>query len=146
MAAVEMSPAEWEVMRVVWTKGTAATNEIVAVMQQKRDWAESTIKTLLRRLVGKQALATNKVGRQFVYQPLISEQVAMTQTADELFDHLCEMKQGTVLLGLLQRTILSQGDIQAMQQLLATKAETAPAQVACNCLADQCTCDKEEVK
>ncbi|WP_461215182.1 CopY/TcrY family copper transport repressor [Lacticaseibacillus sp. GG6-2] len=146
MATVEMSPAEWEVMRVVWTKGSAGTNEIIAVMQAKRDWAESTVKTLLRRLVGKKALATVKAGRQFVYHPLISEQVAMTQTTDELFDHLCEMKQGAVLIGLLQRTTLSQKDIQTMQQVLAEKAKTAPVQVACNCLAGECTCEKEEAQ
>lgn len=138
--AEALSPAEWEVMRVVWTKDTASTTDIVAVMQQKRDWAESTIKTLLRRLVAKQALTTSKQGRQFVYTPQIQEQSAMKEAAENLFASLCDMKKGAVLADLLQTTTLSQADIQQMQTILAKKAQTAPKQVACNCLGD-CNCE-----
>ncbi|WP_125708505.1 CopY/TcrY family copper transport repressor [Lacticaseibacillus porcinae] len=143
MATIEMSPAEWEVMRVIWTKTQADTNTIITAMQAKRDWAQSTIKTLLRRLVEKQALTTTKVGRQFMYHPEISEQHAMKQSADTLFDSLCDMKKGAILTDLLQSSPLSRSDIQKMQAVLAEKAKTAPEQVACNCLADNCECEKE---
>ena len=143
MASIEMSPAEWDVMRVIWTKSQADTNTIIEALQAKRDWAQSTIKTLLRRLVDKQALTTTKVGRQFMYHPEISEQHAMQQSANTLFDSLCDMKKGQILTDLLQSSPLSQSDIAKMQAVLTAKAETAPKQVACNCLADNCECEKE---
>lgn len=138
--AEAMSPAEWEVMRVVWTKGAAATNQIITAMQAKRDWTESTIKTLLRRLVTKQALVTTKDGRQFVYHPQIAETTAMTDAAETLFASLCDMKKGAILTDLVAQVPLSISDIDRMQALLAEKRQTAPAQVACNCLPDECTC------
>ncbi|WP_262315125.1 CopY/TcrY family copper transport repressor [Lacticaseibacillus parakribbianus] len=140
----EMSRAEWEVMRVVWTKGAATSGDIIAVLAQKRDWADSTIKTLLRRLVAKKALATTKAGRQFTYTPRIGEQATMQQEAGDFFARLCDMKKGAVLTTLVQDTTLSQADIAKLQALLATKAKTAPTQVACNCLGDTCTCEMKE--
>ena len=49
----EISDAEWEVMRIVWTLEQAYTSDIIAALKEKKDWSESTIKTLIRRLVNK---------------------------------------------------------------------------------------------
>ncbi|WP_260254736.1 BlaI/MecI/CopY family transcriptional regulator [Levilactobacillus brevis] len=46
-----MTPSEWEVMRIIWTKRSISSLDVIEVMQRKRDWSESTIKTLLGRLV-----------------------------------------------------------------------------------------------
>ncbi|WP_225046502.1 CopY/TcrY family copper transport repressor [Lacticaseibacillus kribbianus] len=144
MAVQEMSRAEWEVMRVVWTKGAATSNDIIAVLGEKRDWSDSTVKTLLRRLVGKGALATTKDGRQFTYTPLIGEQATMQQEAQDFFARLCDMKKGAVLTALVQDTTLSLGDIAKLHAVLNAKAQTAPEEVPCNCLGDACTCEMKE--
>lgn len=95
--AQDMSTAEWELMRVIWTMHEAGSSDIIRVIQSKKDWTESTIKTLLRRLVKKEALTTRKVGRKFIYQPLIGEEEAMDQMTAETFDRLCRMKEDTPL-------------------------------------------------
>ena len=46
-----ISDAEWDVMRIVWTLGTVYTNQVVSQLQAKKDWSESTSKTLMRRVV-----------------------------------------------------------------------------------------------
>lgn len=137
----EITPSEWELMRIVWTKQTIYSRELIELLQQKRDWSESTIKTLLRRLVKKGLLTTEKEDRRFKYTALVSEADAMNETTQQLFDHLCAMKQGTTLYHLIDHLTLSQADIKQLQQLLATKLTTAPAQVACDCLPDECHCD-----
>lgn len=48
-----MTPSEWEVMRIIWTKRSISSLDVIEVMQRKRDWSESTIKTLLGRLTKK---------------------------------------------------------------------------------------------
>lgn len=138
--ATEVTSSEWEIMRVIWTKGAIDTKDIIKIMQEKRDWTESTIKTLLRRLVNKNILTTTKDGRQFVYHTNISESEAMTATVDDVFTRLCNMKKGTVITELLTQTELSQADIKAMQAVLAEKLATAPEKVACDCLPEDCTC------
>jgi CopY/TcrY family copper transport repressor len=143
--AKEMTTAEWEVMRVIWTMGDMHSGEIIKLMQAKRDWTESTIKTLLRRLVEKQALTTQKDGRKFVYHAAVAEQTAMAESGTDLFTHFCNMKKGQVLLHLVQETELSAGDITKLQAALAQKAVNAPETVACNCLpAGGCAANQEE--
>ncbi|MDF9445795.1 BlaI/MecI/CopY family transcriptional regulator, partial [Limosilactobacillus mucosae] len=74
------------------------------------------------------------VGRAFVYEPQVEEQPTMNQAADELFDNLCEMHVGKTLLHVIEKATLSQSDINQLQDLLAKKAATAPAEVPCNCV------------
>lgn len=139
--ATELSGAEWEIMRIVWTLGEAKSTEIVHLMQQSKKWTASTIKTLLRRLVAKGALRTERLGRKFIYHPTIAEKQAMEATTTELFAHMCNMKKGQVITNLVAQTTLSKQDISNLQELLQQKASTAPAKVECNCLPET-DCDE----
>lgn len=147
----EITPAEWEIMRIIWTKGPSHSRELIDLMQQKRDWTESTIKTLLGRLVKKGLLATSNVNRKFVYSTTVGELDAMNLTSQQLFDHLCAMKKGQTLVNLIEHTELTKSDIESLQTLLAQKLTTAPAMVACDCLPtgmesmpDNCDCEEEK--
>ncbi|MBA1434834.1 CopY/TcrY family copper transport repressor [Bombilactobacillus bombi] len=135
----EISNAEWEVMRVVWTLKQATAQEIIANLQQYH-WRPATIKTLIGRLIKKNCLAAHRQQRPFVYYPLVKEEATMNHAADALFSHLCAMKRGQTLFNLLEQTPLTQSDIQKIQTLLEYKAQHAPTQIACNCLlgGEQC--------
>lgn len=129
-----MTPSEWEVMRIIWTKRSVSSLDVIEVMQRKRDWSESTIKTLLGRLTKKNILATTKEGRHFNYRPTVPETAAMDETVTELFQHLCDMKKGAVIINLLAKLNLSKGDIERMQAQLDKKLKDAPSTINCNCL------------
>lgn len=132
---VDISNAEWEVMRIVWTLGSAHSSEIIRQLQAKGNWTESTIKTLLRRLVTKGYLHTDKDGRRFVYRATISESQMMVTETKEMMAHMCNMHKGQMLIDILKDVPLSRSDIQTMQRELKERAQTAPASVKCNCLA-----------
>ena len=74
---VSISEAEWEIMRVVWANKAVTSREVIDILESKMAWKESTIKTLLGRLVDKQALETTKEGRKFIYTAKISENKTM---------------------------------------------------------------------
>ncbi|WP_395317688.1 CopY/TcrY family copper transport repressor [Fructilactobacillus frigidiflavus] len=126
--------AEWNVMRIIWSLGSASTNKIIENLQAESDWKDSTIKTLLARLVKKGFLTSEKAGRQFVYQAVVPEQTAMNQSAEELFSHLCNMKSGKTLIELVKTTEMSKSDLATLQKVIETKMKTAPDEVDCNCL------------
>lgn len=132
--ANDMTTAEWEIMRIIWTKGQANSTEIIKVIQAEKDWSDSTVKTLLRRLVSKAYLRTTSDGRRFIYTPLVAEGDAMQQITNNVFANICTMQQGAVLTNLLEQVTLSQVDIANMQAVLAKKVTTAPVSVACNCI------------
>lgn len=131
---LEITPAEWQVMRIVWTLGETTSNQIITILQRKVDWKPATVKTLLRRLVAKGALSTTRQGRSFIYRPFVAEQSTMNQVADDLFNSICEHCVGQTLNHVVDQAILSQDDIKRLQQTLKEKMATAPETVQCNCV------------
>jgi CopY/TcrY family copper transport repressor len=123
-------------MRIVWTSGEIPTRDIIALAQRKRNWSESTIKTLLTRLTKKGFLTATARSRKLFYTAAVPEISAMDDAANELFDHLCSMKKGSAIINLVQHQTMKKSDIYLLQELLAQKLATAPDTIACDCLPD----------
>ncbi|GAK47163.1 transcription regulator of CopAB ATPases [Secundilactobacillus oryzae JCM 18671] len=140
---LNISDAEWEVMRIVWTLGEAKSHDIIDNLTQKKDWKASTIKTLISRLVKKDYLAADKNANSFTYRPLISQNESNDQVGLSVFDNMCAMCAGHTLLKVVDNVELSKNDIQSLITLLEKRLETAPDEVTCNCLA--MSAGKEEI-
>ena len=135
-----ISNAEWDIMRVVWAQERVTSSAILTILNQKLQWTSSTIKTLLKRLEDKGYLATEKVGKGFVYSALISEQEAIYHQVDELFDKFCPTKHLDIIRHVITRTDMTLDDIEQLQELLEAKKATAVDEVTCTCIPGQCTC------
>ncbi|MDQ7938546.1 CopY/TcrY family copper transport repressor [Lactiplantibacillus sp. WILCCON 0030] len=137
---LEISDAEWEVMRVTWTLGSVTSSQMAEIMAEKMGWKTATVKTLLGRLIKKGALRAEKNGRAFTYYPTVAEQPSMDEAVTTLFGHLCQMRVGQTLTDLVDQLTLSQSDINSLQGLLTEKAKTAPETVDCDCLPGEMKC------
>lgn len=133
-STMEISPAEWQVMRIAWTLQKVTSSQVIKILQRKVDWKPATVKTLLRRLVQKKALKTTKQGRGFIYEPLVKEQATMDAAADDLFSSICEMHVGKTLAHIISEHSLSKSDIATLQSILDKKAINAPDMVDCDCV------------
>ena len=136
-AETNISDSEWEVMRIVWTLNQAYASQIITELQEKNNWSDSTIKTLMRRLVEKGLLKTEKDGRRFIYLPTVSEIDMMKRSTNDLLNKLCDMHKGDVILELLKDSPISKGDLMKMNKVISEKEKTAPEMVPCNCLKDK---------
>lgn len=137
---IQISPAEWEVMRVVWTAKQVTSKEIGEVLNEKMEWKPATTKTLIGRLVKKGMLHTEADGRSFLYSPTVSEEETMHESGSRLLETICLAKAGSMLAGMIEEASLSQTDIENLQILLNEKKQTAPEIVKCACLPGQCDC------
>lgn len=129
-----ISEAEWEVMRIVWTLGEIHTGDVIEQLQAKKNWSESTIKTLMGRLVKKGLLQTRKDGRRFVYSATVTQVQMMIKVTNELMSHMCDMHKGQVLIEILKNMPLSKRDITTIEAELDHKKVNAPSTIDCNCL------------
>lgn len=131
---LNISDAEWEVMRIVWTLGQAGSSQIIDQLQAKNDWTESTIKTLLRRLCQKGYLTTKKDGRKFIYSATVSQTEMMYEETKAMLNKMCDMHKGQLLIKLMQDIPISKADLKVLNQEISAKEKSAPDKVACNCL------------
>lgn len=130
----EITPSEWKIMRIIWTIGPSSVRKIIDMVQEQRTWSDSTIKTLLGRLVAKGLLKKVKSGKMFIYSSEVKEQTAMNSNAEEIFDQLCCMKKGKTIIDLVQHNDMSKKDIDDLIQVLNHKRKSAPEKVECDCL------------
>lgn len=132
-----ISNSEWEAMRIIWTLEPVSSTKVIQELQAKKNWSESTIKTLLRRLVKKNLLEPSKEGRHFVYSSKINQTQVMTEAAEKLLNRMCDMHKGEVLLQLLANSPISKSDLEKIKQEVTVKEKSAPDMVPCNCLPDK---------
>lgn len=135
-----LTPAEWEIMRVIWTAEETTSTEISAIVNEEMNWKPATTKTLIGRLVKKGFLSTTRDGKRFIYQPLITENECLDAASSELLSRVCKKKKGSILGRWLQETEISQTDLLDIEQIIHQKKESAADVIPCACLQGQCTC------
>ena len=70
---VELTEAEWEIMKVVWEKQPCAAGTVQEKLSKTRDWAYSTVKTTMDRMVEKGFLAIEKIRNVQLFNACVSE-------------------------------------------------------------------------
>lgn len=139
---LKISDSEWEVLRVVWTNPNCDAHLVSEVLGESKNWQKSTVKTLLSRLVKKDALQTTKVSNKFIYTPLVSEEEVIVSATETLFSHICAKKIGQTIAEMISSCELTAEDYQLIQDALAQK-ETVEA-IKCNCIPGQCHCKEHQ--
>ena len=142
----KISSAEWEVMRVLWTKGETTSTEITKILSTKQDWSASTVKTLLGRLADKGYLTSRREGRTYLYLATLNEEESNLKAVQEVLSKICLTKHHHLLGKLIQQTPMTKEQIKDLQEILASKESVE--QVQCDCQPGQCHCAShvEEIK
>ncbi|MGM0171770.1 MULTISPECIES: CopY/TcrY family copper transport repressor [Enterococcus] len=135
---IKISDSEWEIMRVIWTLGDTTAQEITQILSESMGWKAATVKTLLGRLVKKEAIWTEQEGKKFIYHPAVSETDTVQSAAENLFSHICAKKIGETIADLVSEATLTQADIDQIMAELKKKEPVTTIQ--CNCIPGQCHC------
>jgi len=144
MSTIELNTsitdAEWEVMRVVWANDRVTSKKVISVLEEKMDWTQSTIKTILGRLVEKGVLNTEQEVRKFIYTANIEEKEAVRDYTEDIFNRICNKKVGNVIGNIIEDHVLSFDDIDRLEKILEMKKSFAVEEVDFNCPEGQCEC------
>lgn len=115
----DISNAEFEVLDALWQQYPATAKELVERLNQKKAWHEKTVKTLLNRLVKKEAVSFDKVARSYLYSPLL-ERDAYTQTESQsLIERLFSGRVSPLIAGFAKNKNLNKEDVDELKQIIA---------------------------
>jgi BlaI family transcriptional regulator, penicillinase repressor len=115
---VKLSEAEWKVMTVVWRRHPVSARGVLEDLPRGTDWAYTTVKTLLTRLVRKGALKETRDGVAAIYAPAVSELAARRSAVRGLVQRAFG-GYAPMLHFLLQEDELSEADRKELKRLLA---------------------------
>jgi CopY/TcrY family copper transport repressor len=136
----QITDAEWEVMRVVWTLRQATSKDIIDVLHSKKNWKQSTAKTLIGRLVQKGLLETEQDGKRYLYTAVVDETESIKMLEQRLFDRICNKEVGKTIASMISESTLSHNDVELLEETLNRKKSEAVEEVKCNCVPGQCQC------
>lgn len=73
---MRLTESEWQIMTALWQAHPATARELTGRLPEGVQWAHTTIKTLLSRLVAKGAVSERKRGHVSLYAPLVTQNEA----------------------------------------------------------------------
>jgi len=117
-APVSISEAESVVLAVLWRSSPLATDAIVAALAREQDWQESTIKTLLGRLVKKGAVQAEKDGRRYLYSPILSREDWLSSESEGLLGRLFGGRVAPLVAHFSKHKKLSRKDVADLKRLI----------------------------
>jgi predicted transcriptional regulator len=114
-----LSEAEWYVMEALWSAGQPLTaTEIAERVARDRDWSLATVKSLLSRLLGKNAVEPRKDGRRFLYSPAIEREPYVADESRRFVGRLFGGKLSPMFARLAEEEALDDEDIAAIEAML----------------------------
>jgi BlaI family penicillinase repressor len=114
-----LSETELDVLKVLWELGSGTVREINEVLQRrKRQWAYTTVLTLLTRLQAKGYVQSDKSGLAHVFRPSVSREKLLRQRLTRLADDLCEGTTAPLVHALVTGRRFSPQEIEGLRQLL----------------------------
>ncbi|CDO37475.1 Predicted transcriptional regulator [Novosphingobium mathurense] len=113
-----ISEAEHAVMEALWERSPLTAQEVCEEVCGPRGWSLATVKTLLSRLVAKQAVATEPDGKRFLYSPKMAREAYVGTESRRLVDRLFGGRAAPLFAHLAQNEALTEDDIAEIEALL----------------------------
>lgn len=83
---MKLTESEWQIMNALWRRYPATARDLTEYLPEENQWAYTTIKTMLTRLVAKNAVSERKRGKISVYEPLVSRKKARSSALRSLLN------------------------------------------------------------
>jgi len=124
----EISNAEFEVLEALWQNYPASANDIIKKLNentdtdsnvQEKQWHDKTVKTLLNRLVKKQAISFEKQQRHYLYSPLLEREAYTLKESQSLVERMFSGKIAPLVAGFAKQNDLNKDDIKALKSLIS---------------------------
>lgn len=115
---MRITEAESEVMQVLWQREPLAAEEVAAALAATRDWQETTVKTLLNRLLNKGAIRAERDGRRYRYSPVLQREAWLLGESQGLLERLFDGRVAPLVSHFSRHRKLSRKDIAELRKLL----------------------------
>jgi BlaI family penicillinase repressor len=119
-----ITESEWRIMKRLWEKSPQTSSDLISSLSKENEWSDSTIKTLLSRLVKKKAIAFEKTGKVHHYRPLMTEKRGKSSACRQFLDKIFGGSLTPMIQHFVEEQSLSKEEVQLLQKLLSQKKKS----------------------
>ena len=116
----KLSPANLEIMKIVWEKGDVTINDVFEAINIKRDdkLIRTTIQVQMNRLEDYGWLKHKKEGRTHIYSSVFEKQKTRREILDDITSRVFGGSRAELMKCLLEDADVSAEDIKELRELL----------------------------
>lgn len=122
---VELTEAEWTIIKAVWEKEPCAAPDIQERLEKKTAWTISTVRTLMDRMVVKGILTSEKVRNLTLYRSAVTREQAQRGELAYALKHAFNGALTPMLQCLLNTDDLSGTELAELETLIKEKRKRA---------------------
>lgn len=119
---MKLTNPEWLIMNALWDKYPAKARDVVERLPSSVNWAYTTVKTMLDRLVEKKAVGKSKRGNIGLYEPLVSRRQARRTALRIMLDQAFDGAFGPMMHFLVEDEKLSAEQREELIKILSGKS------------------------
>lgn len=113
-----ISPAELKVLDVLWENSPLSASQIVEALEKVEPWQSRTIKSLINRLLKKNAIGFEQDGNRYLYYPILRRNEYLQITSHSLIHRLFGGKISPLVAHFAKQEKISKEDIQELKAIL----------------------------
>ena len=114
--AGQLTPLELQIMEVLWKLGPSSIQAVVQNLD--REYAHTTIHTMLNVLVKKGKVKRTAKDRAHVYRAVVSRSQVVTQTVKDVVDKLFGGSPAELMMNVIETRDLTADDVAALRKRL----------------------------
>ncbi len=113
-----LTDAELRLMDVIWTLGSANTNDVLSALPGDSQLAYTTVLTTLRILEDKGYLRHTKDGKSFVYHPVVDRNSVQRNALRHMVSRFFQNSPELLVSNLIADEQLSRKELQRLKSLI----------------------------
>ena len=121
-----LTPAQMEILSVVWEMGEAGVADVWRVLSARRTVARNTVQTMLTRLHERGWLRAREVGNAFLYSPARKKASVLARVVGGLVDSAFGGSASGLVAALLQSRRLSSDEVARIRALIDQAEKRQP--------------------
>lgn len=120
---VELTEAEWAIMRAVWEHQPCAAGTIQEALAASKGWAYSTVKTTMDRMVRKGLLRVQQIRKLRVYSATVDEMEAKRGEFSRMLQRAFNGALAPMMQFLVEQEGLSEQDARQLREMARRMSE-----------------------
>jgi len=122
---VELTEAEWSVIKAVWENEPCTAPAIREKLFQPTGWTYSTVRTLMDRMVAKGVLKARKEGKLTIYHSVVTRVQAQRGELFYALKHAFNGALTPMVQCLLESRNLDEAELDRLESLIKAKKKSA---------------------
>lgn len=120
---LDLAPAEFEIMEILWDRGEASTKNVLTALPEDRKLAYNTVATVLTRLREKGFVEAREHNFAYVYRPLVERKQIEERKLDDLVNRIFRGNLAPLAVYISRKRNLKPEQIEALEEIIKSQSQ-----------------------